>query len=294
MSVLGYEYPLMERWNPLPFMKLPKQIEGIERFGLIAGQGELPIAHAKKVHGYGLKQVAIALDSDSKPPLELYCSKVFHIGIGQAGKIIKTLKEEKIQEVTLLGKVDKRLIFKRPRLDLRALKILTKSRTHEDHSLMMSIVRELEKEGVRVLNQSLFLEELFAPKGLITEKIPTPEEQTDIEYGLPIARKIAVLNIGQTLIVKNRVVVAVEGVEGTDETIRRAHDCGAKGFVVIKVPKKGQDPRFDVPTVGPATIRCIGDNKGSVLAIESGKTLLVNRDETLTLAKKNKISIVAV
>jgi DUF1009 family protein len=275
-------------------MNLPKQIEGAERIGLIAGQGELPVLHAKKVREYGLDLVAIALDSASKPRLEPYCSKVYPIGVGQAGKILKTLKQEKIRDVTFLGKVDKRLIFKRPRLDLRALQILARAKTHEDHALMSAIVRELEREGIRVLSQSLFLEDLFAPKGPITERNPTPEERADVEYGLPIARKIAELNIGQTVIVKNRVVVAVEGVEGTDETIRRARECGANGFVVIKVPKKGQDPRFDVPTVGPATVRSIGENGGSVLAVESGKTLLVDREETLVQAKKFKISILAV
>lgn len=282
-----------ERDIPTP-MELPKEIAGIQRFGLIAGKGELPVAHAEKVRRMGLDLVAIALDKSSGAALEPFCSRVVHLGIGQVGKILETLKRENVRGVTLLGKVDKRLIFNRPRLDLRAIRILTRSKNHEDHSLMETIVRELETEGIRVLDQSLFLEDLFAPKGPISDRVPSGREREDVEYGIPLARQIAGLNIGQTLVVKDRMVVAVEAAEGTDETIRRAGQCGAREFVVIKMAKKGQDPRFDVPTVGPGTLRIIGKNGGTVLAVEAGKTLLVDREEALSVAKKHKISILGV
>lgn len=275
-------------------MELPKEIAEIQRFGLIAGKGGLPVAHAEKARRMGLYLVAIALDKSLGAALEPFCSKVVHLGIGQVGKIIETLKRENVRGVTLLGKVDKWLIFNRPRLDLRAIRILTRSKSHEDHSLMESIVLELETEGIRVLDQSLFLGDLFAPKGQISDRAPSKREREDVEYGLPIARQIAALNIGQTLVVKNRMVVTVEAAEGTDETIRRAGQCGAREFVVVKVAKKGQDPRFDVPTVGPGTLRIIGKNKGTVLAVEAGKTLLVDREEALLVAEKYKISVIGV
>ncbi|MBI5183333.1 MAG: UDP-2,3-diacylglucosamine diphosphatase LpxI [Nitrospinae bacterium] len=261
---------------------------------MITGTGDLPVILANKAKAKGMEIISIAFSEESVAALRSSSKKVYHLGIGEANKILKTLKVEGIKEVVLIGKIEKRLIFQTKRFDLRALKLLTKLKQKDDNTLMLAITKEIEKEGIKVLDQNLFLNELFPPKGVLTKRAPDEREWRDIEYGFIMAKEIASLNIGQTIVVKDQAVIAVEAIEGTDETIKRGCNIAKDNGVVVKVSWQNQDRRFDIPTIGIKTIKMMSAGNASVLAIEAGKTMIVNLKEVQAIADEVGISIVAV
>ncbi|MEE9165428.1 MAG: UDP-2,3-diacylglucosamine diphosphatase LpxI [Nitrospinota bacterium] len=269
-------------------------ITKLDKIGLIAGTGELPRILAKQAAEDNIKVIAIALSKDSISSLRPVCNKVFHLGIGQANKVLKTLKNEKIKNVIMIGKVDKKVIFQTKIFDFRALKILKNMKLKDDKSLMMVVIDELKSEGISCLDQSLFLKKLFPSKGVLTKRKPTKSEWEDIRYGLSIAKEMAQMEIGQTLVAKDKSIVAVEAMEGTDQTIMRGLKIAGKGAVVVKVSRPKQDFRYDIPAVGETTLSMVIKGKASVLALEAERTLVVNKEKMIELANKYKISIVAV
>ncbi len=286
------ENPLIFSYNKILNNKI--DITKLDRIGLIAGTGELPQILAKQAVEDNIKVFAIALSKDSISSLRPVCDKVFHLGIGQTNKVIKTLKNEKIKNVIIIGKVDKKVIFQPKIFDFRALKILKNIKLKDDKSLMMVVIDELKSEGICCLNQSLFLRKLFLSKGVLTKRKPTKSEWEGIEYGFTIAKEIARMEIGQTIVIKNKSIVAVEAMEGTDQTIMRGLKIAGKGAVVVKVSRPKQDFRYDIPTVGETTLSIIIKGKASVLALDAKRTLVVNKEKMIELANKYKISIVAV
>ena len=269
-------------------------ITKLNRIGLIAGTGELPQILAEQAAKDNIKVIAIALSKDSVPSLKPVCDKVFHLGIGQTTKVLKTLKNEKIKNVIMIGKVEKKNIFQTIIFDFRALNILRKMKLKDDKSLMNVVIDELKLEGINCLDQSLFLKELFSSKGVFTKRMPDKDEWEDIKYGFSIAKEMARLEIGQTVVVKDKSIVAVEAMEGTDQTIKRGLKIAGKGTVVVKVSRPKQDFRYDIPTVGETTLSIMIQGKASILALEAERTLVVNRDKMVELADKYKVSIVAV
>jgi len=269
-------------------------ITKLDRIGLIAGTGELPRMLAEQASKDNIKVIAIALSKDSISSLQPVCDKVFQLGIGQTNKLLKTLKNEKIKNVFMIGKVDKKVIFQTKIFDFRALKILKNMKLNDDKSLMTVVIDELKSEGISCLDQSLFLKKLFPSKGVLTKKKPTKSEWEDIQYGFSIAKEMAQMEIGQTVVVKNKSIVAVEAMEGTDQTIMRGLKIAGKGAIVVKVSRPKQDFRYDIPAVGETTLSMIIKGKASVLALEAERTLVVNKDKMIELANKYKISIVAV
>ena len=189
----------------------------------------------------------------------------------------------------ILGKVEKSIIFKLQKFDLKALKFLKNIVTNEDKVLLLGMIGELEKEGFKVLSQKEFLADIFPAKGNLTLRVPNKKELADIEFGLPIARKLADLEIGQTLIVKNKTVVAVEALEGTDQAIQRGCDLAQGKCVVIKVSRTNQDYRYDSPGIGPQTIQMMSE--GSVLVLEAERVMIVEREKVLKLANEAKIAV---
>ncbi len=266
----------------------------IRRLGLITGTGDLPVILANSVKARGIEIVSIAFSKKSAAALESSSKKVYHLGIGEVNKILKTLKLEGIKEVVLIGKIEKRLVFQNKRFDLRALKLLSKLRQKDDNTLMLAVTNEIEKEGIKVLDQNLFLGELFPRKGVLTKRSPGDNEWKDIEYGFRMAKKISALDIGQTIVVKDQAVMAVEAIEGTDETIKRGCKLARKNGVVVKVSWQNQDTRFDIPTIGIRTIEEMSAGNATVLAVEAGKMMIVNLQEVQTLADEAGISIVTV
>ncbi|MDT8903796.1 LpxI family protein [Anaeroselena agilis] len=266
----------------------------MKTIGLLAGVGRLPVEFARAASGMGFTVIAVGVVPGIDPELAAAASKYFDIGAGELDRIIATLKAEGAQEVTMLGKVTKELLFTGAvKLDDRARKLFAGLADNSDDTIMLALVRELAHEGIGVLDQTAMIRALMPPPGLITSRPPTAAEEADIEFGFRMAKEIGALDIGQTVVVKNRAVLAVEAIEGTDACIRRGGQLGRGGAVVAKVAKPGQDARFDVPTVGTDTIRAMIEGGASALVIEAGRTLLVDRNKVAALADENSITIIA-
>lgn len=261
-----------------------------DKIGLIAGAGEVPVYFARKASQLGIKIISIGFTEEIQNSLMPFSEMSYSIGVGQAGKILETLKKNNVRDLVILGKVEKNVIFKLQKFDLKTLKFLKNIVTHEDKVLLSGMIEELAKEGFIVLNQKEFLSDIFPAKGTLTRRVPTRQELADIEFGLPIARRLADLEIGQTLIVKNKTVVAVEALEGTDRAIQRGCELAQGKCVVIKVSRTNQDYRYDSPGIGPQTIRMLSE--GSVLALEAERVMVVEQEKVLDLANAAKISVI--
>jgi len=266
----------------------------MKKIGIIAGKGTLPISIAQEAKRQGYEVVIIGLEpiADS---INGSFDKVYRINVGKFGKLINTLKDEGITEVIMAGKVSKTLLYKSKLIpDMRAIKVLMKLPDRKDDTILQAITDELESEGIKLLETATFSKDLFIKEGVLTKRKPAKSEKEDIEFGLGIAKEIGRLDIGQTVVVKDRAVMAVEAIEGTDEAIRRGGLLAGKGAVVIKVAKPQQDMRYDVPVIGMETLRTMKEVKAAVLAAEADKTIVVDREEVIKFANQNGISIVGV
>lgn len=261
---------------------------------LIAGDGILPIELAKKVKENGLDIVVISLSSDNKRELEKIADKFYECSPGEVKKIRQIIIDEGIKQVSFIGKVSKSLIVRKfYKFDKMAISLLKQAKKLNDDAVMMLAVDELKKIGADVLDQTIFIKHLMVPNGVLGNIKPTVEQLTDIEYGYEIAKQMGKLDIGQSVVVKNKMIMAVEAIEGTDKCIKRGCRLAKKGAVVVKVAKPSQDKRFDIPAVGLKTLRKMYHNKASVLAIEAGATIMINKEEVIDYANKHKIAVVA-
>lgn len=209
-------------------------------------------------------------------------------------KIFDTLHNENITQLSFIGKVHKGLLFRNPRLDSRAINLLKQAKKLNDDNIMLLIIDELGKENINVLDQTMFLKELMAFKGVIGQYIPTDVQKLDIEYGFQIAKEMGRLDIGQSVIVQNRMILAIEAIEGTDKAIERGCRLGNGEAAVVKVSKPAQDKRFDIPTVGLGTLKTMKKFGAKVLAVEAGETFIVQKEEMIKFADKNKMVFIAV
>lgn len=266
----------------------------METIGLIAGDGQFPILFAEGVKKNGLRVVAVGLKDITNPILSGYVDKLHWIRVGQLGGLIKALKSEKVKKVVMAGKVPKTLMFTKIRPDMRAVSLYLKLKDRKDDSILLAVVSELEKEGIMVEEPTKYLSYLLADKGVITKKKPTKDEMKDIEFGFAIAKEMGRLDIGQTVVVKDRAVLAVEAIEGTDEAIKRGSELGRGGIVVIKAAKPKQDMRFDAPVVGLNTIKTLKEANAKALALEAGKTILIEKEEMLKMANSEGLSIIGI
>lgn len=277
-------------------LKEQKEGQTRQRLGLIAGTGKLPAILAQSAKERGYDVVAFALSREAQNSVEAHCVKTFVIAPGQLGRNIKLMKNEGIKEIVFVGKVPKlEILTQIGKLDWTAVKELSKLSNFSDDSLQVAVGDVCEKHGVRVLTQSEFLRHIFPQIGVLTKRQPTAAEYADVDYGFNIAKEIARLDIGQTVIVRDRIIMAIEAAEGTDEAIRRAVQLARGPVVVCKVSKPNQDQRFDIPTVGMNTLQSMMTQKhGGVLAVEAGATMVVEQSEMAAFADANGISIVAV
>jgi DUF1009 family protein len=223
-----------------------------------------------------------------------------NIGLGRLGAAIRFFRRHGVREVTMAGWIRKEQIlgpwrWLRHIPDWRMLKLwYFQVRNRQDHSLLGAVADELEKEGIHVAHSTKYCPELLVEEGVLTRRAPSRAQLEDIRFGWVIAKRLAELEVGQCIVVMNRATVAVEGIEGTDRTIRRAGELLPRGgFTVLKLAKQGHDMRFDVPTVGPETIETIHAAKGSVLALEAGRTLLIDRESAIEQANRHGLVIVA-
>mgnify|MGYP001254026030 CR=1 FL=1 len=264
-----------------------------KKIGLIAGSGEIPIYFARKAQQNGTQLISIGFSDEIQSNLSPYSEKCYSFGIGQPGKILDALKKNNVEELLVLGKVDKSIIYKLQLPDLKFIKFMKNIITHEDKVLLLGMIDEIEKEGFRVLSQKDFLAEVYPEAAVLTRRKPSKKELEDIEFGLPIARKLADMEIGQTLVVKNKTVIAVEAFEGTDKAIQRGCEL-AGGCVVIKVSRTNQDYRYDSPGIGPQTIRTLIEGGASVLALEAERVMVVEQEKVVKISDEARLSVTCV
>lgn len=263
------------------------------RLALIAGDGPIPVEIAKGAQAQGSSIFAIALSEAAVASLSNFCCEVNLCAPGRAGKVIDLLKRSGAKQVVLSGKVDKRSIFSKAGFDLRALKLLARTTLKSDGMLLGAVADELRAEGFELIDQIRYLRHLMPESGILTKRRPGGAVLKDARFGIEIAGKIAALGIGQTVVVKDGSVVAVEAMDGSDETIRRGCSIARRGAVVAKVSWPRPDSGFELPAVGPLTISIMASGKASALAIEAGAVILMEEDKTLELANKSSISIIA-
>ena len=262
--------------------------------GLLAGVGRLPVQFARAARGMGFTVIAVGLVPGVDPELNNIANKTYHISVGQLQEILTTLKHEGVTEVTMLGKVTKELMFTGTvQLDLRIQKLLASLTDNSDDTIMLAFVRELTAEGFSIIDQTALIKNLMPLPGVLTNRAPSSDERADMEFGFNMAKEMGRLDIGQTVVVKQCAVMAVEAIEGTDACICRGGELGRQGVTVAKVAKPSQDLRFDVPTVGLSTVKAMCEVGATALVIEAGKTLIVDRDKVLSMANDHNITIVA-
>ncbi|MCS6816403.1 MAG: UDP-2,3-diacylglucosamine diphosphatase LpxI [Blastocatellia bacterium] len=271
------------------------QSEHERRYGLIAGNGRFPFLVLEGARRRGIEMVVAAIREETSPEIERQARLVRWLGVGQLGHLIEFFREHGVTHAVLAGQVKHVQIFGPALPDWRMVKLLLRLPHKNTNSLIGAVVAELEREGIQVVDSTLFVAELLAPEGVLTARAPSRSERDDLQYGLEIAREIARLDLGQTIAVKDRAIVAIEAMEGTDATIRRAASLlGGRPFVVVKVARPNQDMRFDVPVIGVPTIETMIECHATALAITAHKTLLLDRDELIALANRHRIAVLAV
>jgi DUF1009 family protein len=286
-----------------PFGGAGLQLQPGEPIGLVAGWGQFPFAFARKAREVGLPVVCVALKGEADPSLAGLVSHFHWCGVMRLGRIIRTFKQHGVRRLVWAGKIHKANLMYRPwRLlhylpDWRVLRFWfhTPRSDNRDDTILRGLIKEFNGDGLTIVSALDLCPELLVKPGVLTRRPPSPSETRDIEFGWNLARKMGELDIGQSVAVKDRAVLAVEAIEGTDRAILRAGDLCWRGggFTVVKVAKPDQDPRFDVPTVGCTTIETMAKARGRVLAIEAGQTILLDPEQTIALADRLGITIVA-
>jgi DUF1009 family protein len=262
--------------------------------GLIAGGGRFPILFAQSARRAGHRVVAVAHVNQTDPALERDVDGCTWVKLGQFGRIIEALSAAGAEQSVLLGAITKARFFRDALPDAVGLKILAGVAIRSDDNLLRAVAGELERCGLPVVDPTPYLSDRLAREGVLGRREPTEEQWADARYGLELARSIGRLDLGQTVVVKDRVAIAVEALEGTDACIRRGGELAREGAVVVKAVKPNQDRRFDLPAVGPETVAVMRAVKAQVLAIEAGGTLVMDEDEMVRAADKAGIAVVGI
>lgn len=262
--------------------------------GILSGVGHLPVDAVLGAKAAGYKTLVIGVVPGTHEDLPKVADAFYSINIGKIGKILDTLKDNKVQQVTMIGKVTKEVLYSEGKIipDWQAVKLLMSLPDRHDDTIMNALVAKIQSLGIEVLDQTLFITALLPEAGVLSKRKPTKDELADMEYGFAMAKKIGGLDIGQTVVVKNKAIMAVEAIEGTDACILRGGKLG-KGAIVAKTAKPAQDNRFDMPSVGVKTIESMLEAGAAGLVMEAGRTLLVEREKVLALADAHKLTIVA-
>lgn len=258
--------------------------------GIIAGGGSFPVIVAKNARAQGVRIIGVGFPADTHPTFADQCDVFLWLKLGQLGRLIEFFTTHHVTHVVMAGPINKpRALDLRP--DWRAAKILFSLTSKGDDTLLRAVGRELEKEGMRLTAAQQFCPELYAPSGILTQRSPTEQERNDIAFGWQLSEHMGRFDIGQCLIVREGIVLAVEAIEGTDAAIIRAGMLGGPGAVVIKRPKATQDKRLDMPAVGMTTIESMITAKASCLAVEAEHTLFFELDAAVRLADAHSIAI---
>jgi hypothetical protein len=269
----------------------------IKKIGLISGVGELPRVIALEARRMGLHVSAIILSPLENALLEKVADESYTIHVGDLGGLISLLRGSNIGDVVMAGKVPKDLLFRDKagiNPDRTAIKLLKSVKDLSDDTIMKAVIGKLEQNGIRILKTTLFTNNLIADEGVLTQKQPERQEWIDICFGWDVARKIGRMQIGQTVVVRDRAVMAVEAIEGTDQAIKRGGKLAGRGAVVIKLSRPGQDMRYDVPVVGMKTLRAMKNAEASVLAIEARRCIIVDKERFIRRANEDGISVIGI
>lgn len=269
--------------------------QALETIGLIAGNRTLPLLFAQQARAMGIKRVvAVAFDGETDPQLASHVDEIVWLKVGQLTKLLDAFTSRKVAHCVMLGQIDPSNLFNlRP--DLRAIGVLLRLKEKNAHTIFGAIGDELKKEGVELIDPRPWLKPAMPGAGFCLGPKPDAEQSEDIQFGYRIAKEVSRLEIGQSVVVKNGTVLAVEGFEGTDRCLKRGGElAGSKGgAVAVKVAKEKHDVRFDIPCIGPKTLEVCREAKISVLAFQAGMTLVLEQEKVEQLARQNRISIVA-
>ena len=263
------------------------------RYGLIAGNGKFPFLVLEGARRAGVSLAVAAIKEETDPSIERFAESLTWVGIGQLGKMIRFFKREGVEKAIMAGQVKHVQIFSGALPDVRMLKMLLSLPRRNTDALIGGVADELAREGIELIDSTFFIKDHLPAEGVLTKRAPNERERGDIEYGLEVAREIARLDLGQTIVVRARACVAVEAMEGTDAVIRRAGSLARGRLAVVKVAKPNQDMRFDVPVVGVPTIEAMTEAGATCLCVTAGKTLMFDKADMLALADRRRIAVVA-
>ena len=265
-----------------------------QKQGLIAGDGLLPVKMAQYAKENGFEVVCISLSRDNVRDLKKYCSKVYSCHPGEVNKIESILRDEQIKQLTFLGKVHKKVLLQLHKFDKRAIDLIKDAVRLNDDQVMLMIVQELAKIGVEVLDQTIFIKNLMIPAGVLGKHKPTKEQMDDVNYGFWLAKEMGKIDVGQSVVIKDKMIMAVEAIEGTDSCIKRGAKLAKRGAVIVKVAKPKQDKRFDIPAIGMKTLRTMRCKRASLIAVEANETIIVDQEKVIKYADEHNIVIMAV
>jgi DUF1009 family protein len=273
---------------------MPDANTNSKSWGLIAGNGRFPFLVLEGARSQGIEMAVIALKEEASPELEKLSKRLYWVSLGELSKTIELLQQEGVTQAVMAGQVKHNKIFSGIRPDWKLTKLLFSLPRKNTDALIGAVARVLEDEGIRLVDSTLFLKPLVPEAGVLTRRAPNEHEAENIAYGLGVARQISGMDIGQTVVIADYACVAVEAMEGTDETIARAaRITRGKPLVVVKVSKPGQDMRFDVPVVGLPTIEQMRGAGATALGVDAGRTLLFDRTKLIELADAAGIAIEA-
>jgi len=267
-----------------------------EKLGIIAGNGKFPLILAENARMAGLEVVAVAFRDETDPAIERLAAKTCWQSITQLGKAIRTFKDEGVEKAVMAGQVAKRRMYTSDilKLDMSFARLWFSLPNRRGDSILAAIAEEFSKNGIEIIDSTLYMGPSLAVKGVMTKKKPSETQMADVEFGYNMAKAVAEHDIGQSVVVKDLSVVAVEAVEGTDACIRRGGELGKGSVVVVKVSRKGHDMRFDVPTVGLGTLETLKEASASVLAVEAGKTIMLEKERFISGADAAGICVMGV
>jgi len=273
---------------------MPEAFNNTAGWGLIAGNGRFPFLVLEGARSQGIEMAVIALKEEASPELEKAAKRLHWVSLGELSKAIALMQQEGVKRAVMAGQVKHNKIFSAIRPDWKLAKLLFSLPKKNTDSLIGAVAKVFEEEGIQLVDSTLFLKPLLPQAGVLTRRAPSEHESADIEYGIGVARQIAGMDIGQTVVIADRACVAVEAMEGTDEAIARASRFAeGKPLVVVKVSKPKQDMRFDVPVVGLPTVEAMKKAGATALAIDAERTLLFDRGKLIELADGAGIAIQA-
>jgi len=270
----------------------PSNAESAGEWGLIAGNGRFPFLVLEGARSQGIDMAVLAIREEASPELEAAARRLHWVSLGELGKAIELLHSERVTRAVMAGQVKHARIFSSIRPDWKMARLLMSLAVKNTDSLIGAVARVLEEEGIQLVDSTAFLDPLVARAGVLTRRGPSEDERADLEYGRRVARHVAALDLGQTVVISACACVAIEAMEGTDATVERAARLVAgRRLTVVKVSKPGQDMRFDVPVVGLPTIDVMQRSGATALGIDAGRTLLFDRAELLAAADRAGIAI---